>query len=362
SYWTGTAVRSNYGQGRSGLDSASVLGSILTFDPEGDCDDTTFQPCSSRALANHKALTDSFRSIYKINAGIKQGQAVAVGRYPEDVYFNGNPWYVTTYAAAEQLYDAIHQWNRMGKITVTEVSLSFFKDIYPQVQTGTHESSSPEFGKIISAVKAYADGYVEVAKKYTPCTGMLSEQFSRDNGSPLSVADLTWSYASYLTVMARRSSILPSSWGEKGARDLPSTCVPSSAAGPYQTATITYWPPDLTPTAEPSPCPTPLPTKNSVRFKLLATTQLGEDVFVIGSIKELGSWDISKAVPLKPDVYADNCHQWYADIDLPTDVALEYKFLRKRGGNVVWEHDPNRKYTVPKTCGVSGSTKRDTWR
>lgn len=163
SYWTGTAVRSNYGQGRSGLDVASILGSIHTFDPEGECDDTTFQPCSARALANHKAVTDSFRTIYKINGGIKQGQAVAVGRYPEDVYFNGNPWYVATYAAAEQLYDAIHQWNKVGKITVTEVSMPFFKDIYPQVQMGTHQSSSSEFGNIISVVKGYAEGYIEVA-------------------------------------------------------------------------------------------------------------------------------------------------------------------------------------------------------
>ncbi|EEQ33548.1 glycoside hydrolase 15 protein [Microsporum canis] len=362
SYWTGTAVRSNYGQGRSGLDVASILGSIHTFDPEGECDDTTFQPCSARALANHKAVTDSFRTIYKINGGIKQGQAVAVGRYPEDVYFNGNPWYVATYAAAEQLYDAIHQWNKVGKITVTEVSMPFFKDIYPQVQMGTHQSSSSEFGNIISVVKGYAEGYIEVAKKYTPCTGMLSEQFSRDNGLPLSVSDLTWSYASYLTVMARRNSVVPSSWGEKNARELPSICMPSSARGPYQAATITYWPPNLTPTAEPSPCPTALPTKNNVRFKLLATTQFGEDVFLVGSIKELGSWDVKKAVPLNSDIYADNCHQWYADVELPTAVAFEYKFIRKRGGEVVWEQDPNRKYTVPQTCGVSGSTKRDTWR
>lgn len=171
SYWTGTAVRSNYGQGRSGLDVASILGSIHTFDPEGECDDTTFQPCSARALANHKAVTDSFRSIYKINGGIKQGQAVAVGRYPEDVYFNGNPWYLATYAAAEQLYDAIYQWNKIGKITVTDVSMPFFKDIYPEVQTGTHESSSPEFGNIIAAVKAYAEGYIEVAVSCYSRTG-----------------------------------------------------------------------------------------------------------------------------------------------------------------------------------------------
>jgi hypothetical protein len=49
--------------------------------------------CSDRALANHKVVTDSFRSIYTINSGIVEGSAVAVGRYPEDSYQGGNPWY-----------------------------------------------------------------------------------------------------------------------------------------------------------------------------------------------------------------------------------------------------------------------------
>lgn len=42
--------------------------------------------CSDRALANHKVVTDSFRSIYTLNSGIAEGTAVSVGRYPEDSY------------------------------------------------------------------------------------------------------------------------------------------------------------------------------------------------------------------------------------------------------------------------------------
>jgi len=42
--------------------------------------------CSDRALANHKVVTDSFRSIYTLNSGIAEGVAVSVGRYPEDSY------------------------------------------------------------------------------------------------------------------------------------------------------------------------------------------------------------------------------------------------------------------------------------
>lgn len=94
SYWTGEFVRANTGAGgRSGKDANSLLASIHMFDPAAAaCDAKTYQPCSDRALANHKQVTDSFRSLYPINRGIAAGQGVAVGRYAEDVYQGGNPW------------------------------------------------------------------------------------------------------------------------------------------------------------------------------------------------------------------------------------------------------------------------------
>ena len=97
-FWNGSSVIANLANnGRSGLDANSLLGSIHTFDPNAQCDDTTFQPCSSRALSNHKLLVDSFRSIYTINGGKNASSAVAVGRYPEDSYMGGNPWYIVTF-------------------------------------------------------------------------------------------------------------------------------------------------------------------------------------------------------------------------------------------------------------------------
>lgn len=162
SYWTGSHILANTGGGRSGKDVSTILGVIGLFDPNADCDDATFQPCSARALANHKQVVDSFRSIYPINAGIPSGSAVAVGRYPEDVYQGGHPWYLTTAAAAEQLYDAIYQWSRVGYIDITAVSLDFFKAIYPSAAEGRYASDSSTFQEIISAVRAYADGFLSV--------------------------------------------------------------------------------------------------------------------------------------------------------------------------------------------------------
>ena len=265
-FWNGTAVISNLANnGRSGLDANSLISSIQTFDPEASCDDTTFQPCSARALSNHKLVVDSFRSIYTVNSGISAGSAVAIGRYAEDTYQGGNPWYVTsltasqqiltrkvsvannfprylaTLAAAEQLYDALYQWDKQGALAITTTSLPFFQALSSSAATGNYSSSSSTYSSLTSAVKGYADGFVSIVQNYTPSNGSLAEQFSRDNGTPLSAGDLTWSYAAFLTAEDRRSGTVPSSWGSSTANQVPSQCSGSSATGSYTTPSVGSW-------------------------------------------------------------------------------------------------------------------------
>ncbi len=102
-----------------------------------------------------------------------------MGRYPEDSYFNGNPWYLITLAAAEQLYDALYVWKQQGSITVTTTSLAFFKDFASSVSTGTFSSSSSTYATLYKAIQTYADGYVNIVAKYTPSDGALAEQFDK---------------------------------------------------------------------------------------------------------------------------------------------------------------------------------------
>ena len=83
-------MTSNTGGGRSGIDANTALTSIHTFDAAAGCDAATFQPCSDKALSSLKVYVDSFRLTYSINSGIPANQAVATGRYPEDVYMGGN--------------------------------------------------------------------------------------------------------------------------------------------------------------------------------------------------------------------------------------------------------------------------------
>ncbi|KAI5481605.1 glucoamylase/glucan 1,4-alpha-glucosidase-like protein [Pseudohyphozyma bogoriensis] len=225
-YWShdGGYVVSNINDhaGRGGIDGNSILASIHTFDADStSCDAATFQPCSDKALANHKVVVDSFRNIYSVNKGISASSAVALGRYPEDVYYSGNPWYLITLAAAEQLYDALYTWERAGEIEVTPISLSFFQALYPAASVGRYMGTSNAYRDIVEAVRNYADDFT-IVRDFTPNDGSFAEQFDRNTGAPLSAKDLTWSYASFLTANSARSGKMPAGWASpKGPLSCP---------------------------------------------------------------------------------------------------------------------------------------------
>jgi isoamylase len=87
------------------------------------------------------------------------------------------------------------------------------------------------------------------------------------------------------------------------------------------------------------------------------TTSPGQDLYVVGSVPELGSWDTSKAIKLN----WVSASQWSGPdfFFASKGAAIQYKYIMKQGGTVTWEGGANRNYTVP----ASGSGSRnDTWQ
>lgn len=137
SYFTANINANQVNRSQIGVD--PILGAMHAFDINAtDCNVGPLQPCNSKTLATHKTVVDSFRNLYPINDNATAPNAVAVGRYPEDVYYGGNPWYITTLACAEVLYDAAAQFRKLGNITVDNTSLAFFQDIYPDAKIGNY--------------------------------------------------------------------------------------------------------------------------------------------------------------------------------------------------------------------------------
>lgn len=336
-------------------------------------------------------MTDSFRSIYTINSGIAEGTAVAVGRYPEDVYYNGNPWYLTTLAAAELLYDALLGWESQGYITVSSTNLAFFQDLDSSITTGTYDSGSTTYTTLYNAVYEYADGYFNVVATYAPSNGSLSEQFNKDTGTPLSAYDLTWSYAAFLSAANRRAGLTPPSWAGSAGTSVPSTCSATSVSGSYSSASSTSFPSGETPTtgtgtATTTKTGTTTTTQTGttttttstsktststacatastieVTFNELVTTTYGETIKISGDIAALGDWDTDDAVALSASAYTSSNPLWSVTISLAAGQVIEYKFINvATDGDVTWEADPNHTVTIAASCATA-TTISNTWQ
>ncbi|KAJ5491759.1 Acid alpha-amylase [Penicillium diatomitis] len=101
-----------------------------------------------------------------------------------------------------------------------------------------------------------------------------------------------------------------------------------------------------------------------VLFQEIVTTSYGQNVYLVGSISQLGSWNTANAVALSADKYTSSNPLWYTTVTLPVGATFQYKFVKETSGSssLTWESDPNRSYTVPTGCVGSTATVTATWR
>lgn len=86
----------------------------------------------------------------------------------------------------------------------------------------------------------------------------------------------------------------------------------------------------------------------NVRFALnKAYTNFGENVYLVGSTAELGSWNTDKAIGPLYNQVEYKYPSWYYDVAVPKGTRLEFKFIKKDGSKVTWESGDNHVYTVP---------------
>jgi len=93
----------------------------------------------------------------------------------------------------------------------------------------------------------------------------------------------------------------------------------------------------------------------SVKFTInYSNTVSGQNLYIVGSTAQLGSWNTANAIQLSGAAYPN----WTVTVPLTTGTNVLYKYFRKDGsGNILWESDPNNSLTP------SGSSQNvtDTW-
>jgi hypothetical protein len=85
------------------------------------------------------------------------------------------------------------------------------------------------------------------------------------------------------------------------------------------------------------------PSWKQVQFAVKYTTVPGEKMFIIGSSMELGSWDISRSVPME---WTDG-NVWVAKVNIdPAATLVEYKYVVISNRKTVWENGSNHVFEV----------------
>ncbi|KAJ5827844.1 Glycoside hydrolase superfamily [Penicillium robsamsonii] len=262
--------------------------------------------------------------------------------------------WLSKYSTTAELYQHIATTNKIRKAAVaadssyiTSKNVAFYQDSHtiamkkgsgssPVITVLSNAGSSGSSYTLYLGGSGYSSG-TKLMELYT-CTSVTV-----DSSSKIAVP-----MASGLP----RVFILASSLSNSG---LCGSTVPITTATTPTTATQTA---TITTTAGGCTQATALP----VLFKELVTTSLGQDIYISGSISQLGTWDTSKAVALSADSYTSSNPLWQATITLPVGTTFQYKFIKKTNGALTWESDPNRSYTVPTGCTGSTATVTASWK
>ncbi|MBC7384870.1 MAG: glycoside hydrolase family 15 protein [Cryobacterium sp.] len=191
----------------SSLDIAVILG-VLHSGKSG----FPFSVDDDRVIATMFQLEQAFDYAYPLNRektnpdGFQM--APGIGRYPEDRYDGyrtdrqGNPWFLSTHAMAEYLLRLRGELKAQGGVKITDVSRPFFESL---LRTNLRTKRSLQagdmtFGALLKALADRSDAYIRRSQFHTDRSGHQSEQFNRVDGYMQGARDLTWSYASFLSL------------------------------------------------------------------------------------------------------------------------------------------------------------------
>jgi glucoamylase len=180
------------GVAEKALDISVILGVLHAARKGG-----THSVLDPKAQATLAALENLFDAEYSINRKRPPEHGPAMGRYANDAYFGGNPWYFATLAAAEFYFKLAIALKSGAKMPATSENERFRR----QLIAADGARRNPDFAE---AALERGDTFMRTVRAYTPASGDLSEQFDRATGAQISAKHLAWSYAAFITAAASR--------------------------------------------------------------------------------------------------------------------------------------------------------------
>src|SRR6185437_15549118 len=148
------------GSPQKALDIAVILGVLHAGRVHG-----AHSVLDPKAQATLAALEDRFDTEYSINRERTQERGPAMGRYPGDAYYGGNPWYLATLATAEFYFRLAVALNTGAEMATTDENARF----RGRLSAAGGAGDSPA-----AAAIERGDMFMRTVQAYTPTGGDLS--------------------------------------------------------------------------------------------------------------------------------------------------------------------------------------------
>ena len=159
------------------------------------------------------------------------------------------PQFFASFNSAEQLYDALITWDKIGYIEVTPVSLKFWNQFDSGISVKRYKKGSKGYNALIAYVRKWANQIVLQLGKATPEDYVLVECIDKNTGGPYGPRGMIRSLAAALGVIDAHNGLIPPNWGHpipgaKVSNEIPAAqpprvaqsdrCHSSSSSGVYR--------------------------------------------------------------------------------------------------------------------------------
>lgn len=196
-----------YTKKNTDLDSAVVVAVVESGRVSG-----AHSVLDDRVHATVQKLEELFRTTFPINQNTQLG--LAYGRYLNDHYFGGNPWFLITAYYAQFYYRLAGALAAGADLQVTENNLNFVRDLlkknspHVELEPGTFAKGDPIHELFMASCVKKADRILDRIRFHTPEDGQLYEQFDKLSGKPVSSRGIGWSHSSLISALLERDRMM----------------------------------------------------------------------------------------------------------------------------------------------------------
>jgi glucoamylase len=183
----------------SRLDASTILAVL-----HSSVKDFSFNHSDNRILRTVDKLVTKFKEIYPIN---NQFSGVGIGRYAEDTYFGGQPWFLLTAGLSEFYYELAAKVQSMNSLKIHENNRSFFNRTLGLNLANQNLVNKSVLKLIVNRLVKLGDENLERIKTHSGGKLQLDEQFGRHSGYMTGAPHLTWSYGAFITAINARKKI-----------------------------------------------------------------------------------------------------------------------------------------------------------